>query len=99
MKVQFSPQSPEWFRQFAVRLNKYLANLDSTTTSLTAAGINAPDLSDESDATYWYYGWENIDGGWLVQRQTRSSGMSLDADSGYADLATAWPNKDTLSYS
>jgi len=57
-----------------------------------------PDLVDESDATYFYYGWEDVNGGWLVRRATRATAKKEDATTGFPDLATAWTNRASLSY-
>lgn len=56
-----------------------------------------PDLLDES-TNYFYYGWEDVRGGWLVRRATRASAKKEDATTGYADLATAWANRTVLMY-
>lgn len=57
-----------------------------------------PDLLDESDATYFYYGWADVNGGWLVRRAKRATAKKEDATTGFPDLATAWPNRVTLNY-
>jgi len=61
-----------------------------------------PDLTDEADATYFYFGWEDEGGSWLVQRQDRLTSETLRADisnnPGFADLTAAWPNRVTLTY-
>lgn len=57
-----------------------------------------PDLLDESDATYFYYGWEDVNGGWLVRRATRASAKKANATTGHPDLATAWANRSSLIY-
>ena len=60
-----------------------------------------PELLDE-DATYFYMGWSDVDGSWLIRRKERSTTSYLDAaianNSGYADLAAAWPDRATLAY-
>ena len=65
--------------------------------------LPVPDNLDESDVTYFYFGWTSVLGGWLVQRQTRSSSLTLTANiannGGTPDLATAWPNRAILTYS
>jgi len=57
-----------------------------------------PDLLDESDATFFHYGWSDVNGGWLVRRATRASAKKEDATTGYPDLATAWANRAFLAY-
>lgn len=64
--------------------------------------LPAPDRTDETDATFFYFGWENVGGDWLVQRQTRSTGVSVSAtgsnNPSYADLTAAFPDRATLTY-
>lgn len=60
--------------------------------------LPVPDEVDQTDATYSYFGWESVNGGWLVQRQLRSDASTLSATTGYTDLAGAWPNRTTLNY-
>lgn len=57
-----------------------------------------PDLLDEEDATFFYYGWADVNGGWLVRRATRASAKKEDATTGYPDLDTAWANRASLAY-
>lgn len=65
----------------------------------SSGGVSSvPDNVDQADATYFYFGWESVNGGWLVQRQLRSDGSTQSATTGYADLAAAWPNRATLTY-
>ena len=89
--------APEWFKKYSVSLKRFLQNIDMFSTT-NLLGINAPNLSDEGDITYWYFGWNDVDGNWLVQRQTRATGISLNATTGYLDLASAWPNRTSLTY-
>ena len=93
----YPAQAPSWFRNYAVSLERFLRNIDTSSTT-ELLGINAPNLLDEGDTTYWYYGWTDVGGSWLVQRQTRATGISMDATTGYADLASAWPNRTSLTY-
>lgn len=60
--------------------------------------IVVPDLYDETDATYFYFGWTSIEGGWLVQRQIRATGLSESATTGHANLVDAWANRQSLTY-
>lgn len=85
-----------------------LEEITTVTTIVTAgpqgppgdgsAAFVEPDLVDDTDATYFYFGWTLEDTSWLIQRQDRSTSASLDATTGYPDLATAWPNRDSLTY-
>ena len=62
--------------------------------------LPAPTENDDTDATYFYMGWASVPaGGWLVRRQTRATGQSLDATTGAADFASAWAARATLTYS
>lgn len=59
-------------------------------------------LVNEADSTYMYYGGLN-DGAWQVNRVLKADGTKTTAtqinNPGTIDLATAWSNKGTLSYS
>ena len=61
-----------------------------------------PSETDENGELYFYFGWENINGGWLVRRQLRSNGDTVDAipsnNSSHADLTGAWLARETLTY-
>ena len=61
----------------------------------------APDQYAETD-THFYFGWQSINGGWLVRRQDRSTGAIVNAstanNSGVADLSTAWADRLNLTY-
>lgn len=65
-------------------------------------GFPDPDQIDETDATYFYFGWESFNGSWLIERQLRSTSSSEIAtivlNSGYADLTAAWTDRATLVY-
>jgi len=62
-----------------------------------------PDNFDETDELYFFFGWEEILGGWLIHRQVRLSSLTIRADVAnnvtVPDLATAWPSRATLAYS
>ena len=64
--------------------------------------LDPSDELDDSDATYFYFGWIDVGGGWLVERQLRSDSSSLYAtvsnNPGYATLALAWPDRSILNY-
>ena len=52
--------------------------------------------------TYFYFGWASKNGGWLVRRQTRSTGLLESADvsnnSSVTAYADAWAARATLTY-
>ena len=57
-----------------------------------------PDDMDESGAAYFYFGWSDFGGGWLVRRQHRATGAHEDATTGAADYASAWAGRASLAY-
>ncbi len=57
------------------------------------------DLLDEANPTYFYMGWADVNGGWLVRRANRLTAAKANATTGHADLATAWANRAILAYS
>jgi hypothetical protein len=66
--------------------------------------LPSPDnIDDTSDPTYFYFGWIDVDNGWLIHRQDRLSSLTTDAtianNGTMPDLATAWPSRATLAYS
>lgn len=75
-------------------------------SAFTAGGGGAdlppPDRLDETDASVFYFGWESVSGGWLIQRQTRADGQSLSAtqsnNPALATLDDAWAGRATLTY-
>lgn len=46
---------------------------------------------------YEYYGYLNLDGGWIIQRHQISTGQYRYIQ-GRTDLTTNWTNKASLSY-
>lgn len=62
-----------------------------------------PDLVDHLDVVFFYYGWENVNGDWLVRRTVRATGFQDSATSAnnpsIPDLAAAFPDRATLTYS
>lgn len=62
------------------------------------AAVAAPDDMDESGAAYFYFGWSDFGGGWLVRRQHRATGAHEDATTGAADYASAWAGRASLAY-
>lgn len=97
----------KWFQDEARKLGQAVGDLASLTTRVStieterAAEIDylaVPDRSEDT-VTYFYFGWEDVGGSWLVQRQDRVSSISLSATQGYDTLSEAWPNRNSLDYS
>lgn len=71
--------------------------------TLTAVGdfYPVPDVLDESDTAYFYFGWQ-IGDLWRVEKQIRASSQSTYANVGnnqeIDDLAEAWPERYSLNY-
>lgn len=59
------------------------------------------DMMDDTDATYFYLGWNDVSGGWLIRRQNRATVLfdSATEQLGHTTLAQAWPDRQTLTYS
>lgn len=57
------------------------------------------DLFDESSTLFFYFGWENVNGGWLVQRQNRSTSITESATTGHTNLTEAFADRINLEYS
>jgi hypothetical protein len=67
------------------------------------AGLGAADNNDETDATYFYFGWDDDGtGDWLIRRQTRATGIYMSAteaaNPSYATLLLSWPDRVSLTY-
>lgn len=64
--------------------------------------LGVPQFTDYNDVTYFYFGWSSVNGGWLIQRQLRSTGASVSAtitsNSSYATLIDAWTDRATITY-
>ena len=75
----------------------------STAPVVVAGGdfLPTPDR-DEAAAEYFYLGWADVNGGWLVRRIARADATRADAtasdNSSYTTLAEAWPHRATLTY-
>ena len=65
---------------------------------LSAKHAALPDEVDQTDPTYFYFGWADVNGGWLIQRQTRASSQTASATTGFLDLTSAWAVRETLGY-
>lgn len=86
------------------RLQGNRVEVETTATGSSDFGfLPIPDLFDETDATYFYYGWNNVNGNWLIRRGNRLTAQKQNAtistNSAYANLSAAWPNRNTLNYS
>lgn len=62
-----------------------------------------PDEIDDTTATdVFYFGWSNLNGGWLVRRMQTSTADKLNADAtnnpAYTILADAWSDRTNLNY-
>lgn len=64
--------------------------------------LDTPDLSDQTQSDFFYFGWESVNNDWLVRRQSRVNSAYEDANSTnnsiYSDLSSAWPNRTSLTY-
>lgn len=83
------------FQRIATEINTIKSNSNGTGGT---SFLPVPELSDH-DQTYFYFGWEVVNGGWLIERQSRATSEREFANSGYGNLTDAWENKGTLGYS
>lgn len=64
--------------------------------------LSSPNLIDDSDEVYFYWGWISVSGSWLIRRTLRTTALkenaSITNNAGSPDLTTAWAIKDTLNY-
>ena len=64
--------------------------------------LPAADEVDDTDPTYFYFGWELVGSSWLVRRQLRTDSSPSDATMSnnptHTILAAAWAVKETLNY-
>ena len=74
-------------------------------TALSGSGggafLDPGDLVDDTDSVYFYFGWVSVAGTWLVRRQVRATSSTVDAtgdNNPEPDLATAWADKENLTY-
>ena len=93
---------------YVVRVGSGFDLYVSDSTGATAHALNSkgflpkPDEIDDTDETYFYFGWGSVNGDWLVRRQLRSDASKDNARTPgniYGTLTTAWPNRATLNYS
>jgi hypothetical protein len=69
----------------------------------TGSAVLPPsNLIDTEDETFFYWGWENINGSWAVRRTARSDAEYWDAtileNPTFPQLADAWPNRASLFF-
>ena len=61
-----------------------------------------PDSVDQTDATSFYFGWEDIDGGWLIHRQVRATAATSRATQSnnptFTSFSSAFAARATLTY-
>lgn len=62
------------------------------------AFLPPPDLSDFQSPDFFYFGWNDLGDGWLIQRQSISTSLSLSARNGHAALSDAWIDRVNLEY-
>ena len=79
----------------------YQTTANTFINSLTVPFLPNPDSFEETD-TYFYMGWEDVNGGWLIRKQIRSNSSFTDAtvanNGAYLTLTAAWASKNTLTY-
>jgi hypothetical protein len=77
--------------------------INATGTGTGSSFLPPPDEFDETDLTFFYHGWESVNGDWLIRRARRDGPLREDATQvnnvGFVSLALAWPNRQTLTYS
>ena len=59
------------------------------------------DFLDETNPVYFYFGWEDIHGHWLVERQVRDTSQrefAYGADNDGLDYDAALDDRETLNY-
>lgn len=76
--------------------------VDILVTPTDSDFLPVPDLFDEDSATFFYYGWTSVSGGWLIRRAVKATAIKDNAtqtnNSSFANLTAAWPNRLTLVY-
>lgn len=79
--------------------SNYSADVDSSNrlkvTSSAFDNYNISDMDIASDTKY--YGFEDVDGNWYIQREITSTGAYRYA-SGSSDYSTAWTNRASQVY-
>ena len=61
-----------------------------------------PDEYDDTQTDYYYFGWESINGSWLIRKRSKTSSLYTEANNvnnpTYATLALAWVDRVSLTY-
>lgn len=64
--------------------------------------LPTPEQFDETNSDFFFFGYEEVDGSWLVRRQSRQTGQSQDAtlagNPSLPTLAASFPIRETLVY-
>ena len=72
---------------------------DAVNASIQAvAFLPVPDEQDESDPVYFYFGWADVNGAGLIQRQLRASSATMSTTPPLADFTASWAARATLGY-
>lgn len=61
-----------------------------------------PDNYSDTATDYYYFGWESINGSWLIRKRSKTSSLYTEAsitnNATYATLALAWVDRESLTY-
>ena len=103
-ELQFTPLFEVHFDS-SINEQFYLEVGSNSSSQLSGSGtsfLDTPDMIDETDAIYFYFGWTSVDSSWLIRRQVRLTALTVDANilsnGGIPDLATGWPSRVSLIY-
>lgn len=55
-------------------------------------------IDDTSSTDYFYFGWDNLEDGWLIERQLRVDGTVARIDAGYATMQDAWNDRASADW-
>jgi len=68
---------------------------------VSSSNLPVPDLLDENNPIYFYFGWIN-NGNWIIHKQVKSTSVytvaSLTNNTSYATLDEAWLERENLTY-
>lgn len=95
-------------RKPLVLINTRITELPSGDTVAGADGGDGAGFldvteTDMDDATYYYYGGTDSEADWKINRYPKNNLVNRESASqsnnaGYADLASAWPDRGSLNY-